>query len=74
MNEIKLQTFDDNFADYFDAEKEAYVIYAGKSGDDFNIPTQATIIDDNNTSWNCYLFAAEYVPTIDAYELLYKVY
>lgn len=74
MNEIKLQTFDDNFADYFDAEKEAYVIYAGKHGDNFNITTQATIIDDYNLSWHCYLYAAEYIPSIDAYELLYKPY
>lgn len=74
MITIRLRSFDEHFEDFYDSEKEAYIVYAGKAAADFNIATSASIVDYDGLTWNCYLFAAEYIPSIDAYELTYKAY
>ena len=71
---IKLQHFDDNFEDFWDSEKEAFIVYAGKLGADFDIKTEAIIVDYNGVTWNCWLANAEYIPSMDMYELTYKQY
>lgn len=72
---ITLQKFDDKFEDFYDSEKDSFIIYAGrKHANCFDIETDTQIKDYNSTVWNCYLWRAEYIPTIDAYELEYKAY
>lgn len=72
---ITLQKFDDKFEDFYDSEKDSFIIYAGrKHANCFDVETDTQIKDYNNTVWNCYLWRAEYIPTIDAYELEYKAY
>lgn len=71
---IIMERFDDNFADYYDMEKDSYIIYAGRGKIDFDISVKANIQDAAGTIWHCYLWKAEYVPHLDAYELEYKAY
>lgn len=72
--DLMLQKFDDNFEDFYDSEKDEFIIYAGKKNADFAIATQAKIHHYNKKTWKCWLVSAEYVPTIDAYKLTYKPY
>ena len=72
---ITLQKFDDKFEDYYDSEKDNFIVYAGRKHDkEFGVELDAQIQDYNGTVWNCYLWRAEYIPHLDAYELEYKAY
>lgn len=71
---ITLQRFDDKFEDYLDAEKDAFIVYAGrKDANCFNIETTTQIKDYDGYLWNCWLYSAEYIPQLDCYELIYKI-
>jgi hypothetical protein len=69
---IQLQVFDENFRDYYDREKDAFVIFAGNKYDDFLINTHAEIVDFDGKSWICWLYSLDYDPAINAYKLEYK--
>lgn len=72
---ITLQRFDDKFEDFYDSEKDSFIVYAGrKQANCFDIATDTQIKDYNGTIWNCYLWRAEYLPKMDCYELEYKAY
>jgi hypothetical protein len=75
MEKITLQKFDDNFADFYDTEAGAFVLYAGTRGvRDCEIATEAKITDDDGATWDCYLLSVEYLPKLDMYEIKYKTY
>lgn len=74
MTTIKLQKFDDNFEDYYDSENKCFVLYAGTRGFNGVIEPDIKIEDYDGVLWDCYLWAAEYIPAMDTYEIKYKCY
>lgn len=60
--------------DYYDKEiNDGYVVYFKDLFEFASIPVEAEIVDEG-TTWNCWLFSAEYVPHTKEYELIYKAY
>lgn len=72
MKKLKLQKFDDNFKDYYDTKDKCFIVYVGNRNFDGNIEPKLQIEDDESKIWNCWLFTAKYISTIDAYEVKYK--
>lgn len=56
--------------DYFDAERDVFVINTGNAA---MFPTEAKINDDG-VIWDCYLWRVRYYPKRDIYTAEYKTY
>ena len=56
--------------DYFDSEKEQYVITLPER---IIIYSELSIIDEDDC-WNCYLVSAKYNKKTNTYTLAYKLY
>lgn len=58
--------------DYYDSEKEVYVVYLDEQQtDDLKLDIK---IDDNGTIWKCYLLRCKYISKSNAYKCEYKCY
>ena len=59
-------------SDYWDADKNQFVIYYNGLG--AIIPTVAVVIDSDGVSWNCFLSGVKYYKKQDLYEVNYKTF
>ena len=62
--------------DYYDAENDCYVMTIGAS---INCLQTQVIINDDGTTWDCYLYSVEFIESTgrgvkDKYIVKYKVY
>lgn len=68
MEKLTIQMLD---GDYWDGEKNRFVIHYG---DKATFPSDATIIDDDGVSWNCYLVSVKYYARENIYTAEFKPY
>ena len=55
--------------DYYDTENSSYVLYREKL-----ILTDDVIVNDNCTSWKCYVQSVNYIKKTNLYKIVLKVY
>lgn len=55
--------------DYYDTENNSYVLYRKKL-----ILTDDVVVNDNSTSWNCYVKSVSYIKKTNLLKIVLKVY
>ena len=58
-----------NDTDYYDTENSSFVLYREKL-----ILTDDVIVNDNCTSWNCYVQSVNYIKKTNLYKIVLKIY